>query len=218
MPTVKALLFDLDGTLTHSDPVHFLAFQKLMAGEGLEIDQEGYRRHISGRSNAEVGLRLFPERSVDEHVKLLTRKEALFRELAVELMPIKGLADLFNRARERNMRLALVTNAPRGNVSHMLTAIGASDWFGTIVYGDEMLRPKPDPLPYLMGLERLGVAATEALAFEDSVPGIQSAKAAGIFTIGVTSSRTSEELGAAGADLTISNFEDHRLLSMFQHY
>lgn len=93
----------------------------------------------------------------------------------------------------------------------MLTAFGAADHYGTIVYGDEMTRHKPDPEPYLTGLDRLGVVAAEALAFEDSIPGVQAAKAAGILTIGITNTRTEPELEAAGANITIQDFTGSRL-------
>jgi HAD superfamily hydrolase (TIGR01509 family) len=209
---IKALLFDLDGTLTHTDPIHLRAVQRLLADHDRTIDEAGFREQVSGRSNVEIGLRLFPDRTADEHVALLARKEALFREFALDLVPLAGAIELINQARERGLGLALVTNAPRENVGHMLGAIGASGRFDTIVYGDEMARPKPDPLPYLTGLERLGATADEALAFEDSPPGVQAAKAAGIVTVGVATTRSPEELTAAGADLVIEDFTDERLV------
>lgn len=208
---IKALLFDLDGTLTHTDDFHLQAVQRLMADHGRVIDDAGFREHVSGRSNVEIGKRLFPDKQAHEHVELLARKEALFRELAVDLKPLAGALELIDRARAKGLRLALVTNAPRVNVDHMLRALGAQDRFDTIVYADEMERAKPDPFPYLTGLQRLGVEASQALAFEDSPSGVMSAAAAGIRTIGLATTRTVEELTAAGSHSVINDFEDERL-------
>lgn len=206
---MKALLFDLDGTLTHTDPIHLRALQHLLGEHGREMDEAVYRSEISGRSNSELGRRLFPDR--DDHADLLTRKEALFRDYAVELVPLAGAADLIAAARAAGIGLALVTNAPRANVDHLLSAIGLADAFDTIVHGDEMDRPKPDPLPYLTALDRLGATASEALAFEDSTPGIRAATAAGIRTIGIATTLTDAELRDAGAEFSIADFTDARL-------
>ncbi|WP_435169291.1 HAD family hydrolase [Falsirhodobacter sp. 1013] len=212
MPRIKALLFDLDGTLTHTDPIHLRAVQHLLAEHGLTIDEDGFREHVSGQSNVEIGLRLFPCHDTDAHVALLNRKEALFREFAMDLVPLAGAAELMAAARAQGVKLALVTNAPRENVDHMLGAIGFAGHFDTIVYGDEMSRPKPDPLPYLTGLQRLGVEAAEAVAFEDSPPGLLSATRAGLFTVALTTTRSEQDLLALGADLAVADFADPRLV------
>lgn len=215
MPRIKALLFDLDGTLTHTDPVHLRAIQHLLESEGRMIDETAFRTHVSGRSNSEIGERLFPHHPVEAHAGLLARKEALFREFATDLVPLAGAVELIAAAGEAGLRLALVTNAPRENVGHMLTALGVAEAFDTIVHGDEMERPKPDPLPYLTGLHRLGVGAEAALAFEDSLPGLRAAKAAGLFTIGLATSLTEAELTGAGADLVTQDYRDARLADLF---
>ncbi len=211
-----ALLFDMDGTLTHTDPVHLRAFRHLLADYGLTMDEAGYRENISGRSNPEVGLRLFPHHPTESHAAILSRKEALFREYALELMPLAGAVDLIASARSQGMPVALVTNAPRANVDHILNAIGLSDAFDTIVHGDEMARPKPDPLPYLTALDRLGSTAANALAFEDSIPGIRAATAAGIRTVGIATTLTEPALLQAGADLAVADFTDARLLALLR--
>ncbi|MDH2328141.1 HAD family phosphatase [Cereibacter sp. SYSU M97828] len=206
---MKALLFDLDGTLTHTDPIHLRALQHLLGEHGLTMDEAMYRDQISGRSNAEVGRHLFPDR--DDHAELLSRKEALFRDYAADLVPLAGAADLIAAARRGGLGLALVTNAPRANVDHMLAAIGLDGAFDTIVHGDEMDRPKPDPLPYLTALDRLGATASEALAFEDSIPGIRAAVAAGIRTIGIATTLGDADLRRAGAAFSVTDFHDPRI-------
>lgn len=214
MADIRAVLSDLDGTLTHSDPVHLRAFRHLLTEEWLDMDEPGYREHVSGWSNVEIGQRMFPGRARDVHAALLARKGELLWAYATGLVLTAAAIDLPGAAMGRAMKSALVTNAPRSNVGHMLAAIKAADHFDTSVYGDEMARPKPDPLSYLTGLERLGATASEALAFENSLPGIRTAKAAGIQIVGVASSRTEDELRAAGADCVVVDFMDVRLLPM----
>lgn len=212
---IEALLMDLDGTLTHTDPIHLRAIQALLNQEGLSIDEEGFRRHVSGRSNLEIGLRFFPNRPEDERASLLSRKEALFREYAVDLVPLAGALEFMDQAKAAGTKLALVTNAPRENVEHMLRAITAWDRFDLVIYGDELERPKPDPLPYLQALSQLGVKSHAALAFEDSLPGVRSAVAAGLRTVGLTTTQSSESLMQAGAHLIMSDYLDPRLRGLF---
>src|SRR3954451_9000797 len=115
---LKALIFDMDGTLVHSDPVHLRAFATILAPEGLSIDEETYRSTIIGRTNDAIFASLLPHRSVAEHEDFADRKEAAFRDLASDLRPLEGLMDLLDWAKGKGIKLALVTNAPRLNADH----------------------------------------------------------------------------------------------------
>ena len=103
---------------------------------------------------------------------------------------------------------ALVTNAPVENAQHMLEALGLSERFAVKITIDDVARGKPDPLPYLTALERLGITADEALVFEDSPSGMRAAKAAGLFGFGILTGLTAEEMEAVGADRSIADFHD----------
>jgi HAD superfamily hydrolase (TIGR01509 family) len=210
---LRALIFDMDGTLTDSDPLHRLAFDKALAPYGQAMPEERFREAISGRPNAEIGRILFPNASEAEHLQFSRKKEQLFRDLATALLPLSGLIGLLDWAREEGLSLAMVTNAPRENATHMLEALRLQGRFSAVVFGEEVLRPKPDPLPYRMALERLGIEADEAVAFEDSVPGVQSAAGAGLLTFGVLTTQPAEVLTAAGARYVIRDFEDPVLLT-----
>jgi beta-phosphoglucomutase-like phosphatase (HAD superfamily) len=93
----------------------------------------------------------------------------------------------------------------------MQAGLGLAERFPMLVIGDELARGKPDPLPYLTGLQRLGGEAARAIAFEDSLSGIRSASAAGIFTFGMRGALDDAALHAAGASAVISDFTDARL-------
>lgn len=203
---LKALIFDMDGTLVHSDPVHMKAFIEVLSPEGVMVDDEVYRSTIIGRTNESIFANLLPHRSVEEHVAFADEKEAAFRRLALDLKPLGGLTDLLDWAEERGIKIALVTNAPRLNAEHMLDVLGLTERFPVQITIDQVARGKPDPLPYLTALERLGIGAEAAIAFEDSPSGMRAAKAAGLFSFGVLTGLTGQEMREVGADVTINDF------------
>ncbi|WP_134499893.1 HAD family hydrolase [Microvirga pakistanensis] len=203
---LKALIFDMDGTLVHSDPVHLRAFSEVLKPEGVRIDEEIYRSTIIGRTNEAIFASLLPGRSAEEHVAFADEKEATFRRLALELKPLDGLIDLLDWADQRGIKIALVTNAPRLNAEHMLDVLGVTERFPVQITIEQVERGKPDPLPYLTALERLGVHASDAIAFEDSPSGMRAAKAAGLYSFGILTGLTAREMRDIGADATIEDF------------
>lgn len=208
---LEALLFDLDGTLTDTDTLHLQALQQLLREQGRELSEAEFDAHVSGRANADMCRYLFPGRPVAEHEAFADRKEARFRALSPTLQPTAGLERLLAHAERRGIGMAVVTNAPRANAQHMLAAMGLAERFEHVLVAEELARAKPDPLPYLTGLERLGARADHALAFEDSVPGVTAASRAGILTVGLSTSQAPQVLLEAGAHLVVKNFDDERL-------
>lgn len=209
---LTALLFDLDGTLTDTDTLHLQAFRQLLHDyDGRELTQEQFDLQVSGRSNGLLFADLFPQADAAQRQALAERKEALFRELSPSLEPLPGLLRLLDHAQQHAVGVCVVTNAPRLNAEHMLAAMGLNGRFEHVLVADELARPKPDPLPYLTGLQRLQAQARQALAFEDSLPGVKAASDAGIYTVGLATTQTAERLHAAGAQLVIDDFNDPRL-------
>jgi HAD superfamily hydrolase (TIGR01509 family) len=208
-----ALLFDLDGTLADSDPIHFEAFAEIGRMHGVTIDAEIFREHISGQSNRLICERLFGHVDPSRWDAIADEKEALFRRMLVgRLQPIPGVAAFIEREKRLGSRFAVVSNAPRANVDTMLAEIGLSGVFDEIVLGSELPRSKPDPLPYRTALDRLTVAADRAIAFEDAVPGLLAAVRAEVATIGLETSLDGDAIAATGADLAIADYTATGLL------
>lgn len=209
---LNALLFDLDGTLTDTDALHLLALQQLLLEEEQRVFSHAqFMAHVSGQANANMCRYLFPGRSVAEHEAFAERKEQRFRQLSSQLEPIPGLLRLLDFAEQHGIATCVVTNAPRANAQHMLQALGLSQRLSTVLVAEELPRAKPDPLPYLRGLQALDVAASQALAFEDSVPGLKAAVGAGLRTFGLATSQRPETLLDAGAHRVIRDFDDPQL-------
>lgn len=204
-----ALLFDLDGTLLHTDPLHAEVFIDLFAARGRDIDMAFYLDQLHGRQNAAIFAELCP----DEDARALSEaKESAFRaKLDASVPSTPGTEALLARAEASGWGTAVVTNAPRINAEAMLDAIGLNGAFDTLVIGDECAAGKPDPAPYATAMSRLGVRPASCIAFEDSPSGLQSAAAAGAMAIGMRSSLDDDALRAAGAALSLQDFNDPAL-------
>jgi beta-phosphoglucomutase len=205
---LTALLFDLDGTLVNTDPIHFLAWQKMLSRYGIDIDEVFYKSRISGGLNPEIIADILPQLSSQQAEDFAEEKEAMFREMAVELQPIQGLSEVITWCRRHSIRLALVTNAPRANTFFMLEVLGLEDTFELIVLAEDEAAAKPDPTPYRVALQRLGVKLENSLALEDSPAGIRSATGAGLRTIGIASTHNPDNLLNLGAFMAINDFTD----------
>ncbi|WP_136442491.1 HAD family hydrolase [Pacificoceanicola onchidii] len=204
-----ALLFDLDGTLLHSDPLHFAIFAEMFEERGQTIDEAFYMERIHGTQNLDSFPLLFPG---EDAQALSDMKETRFRERLIGGQPaMPGARALLDRAKSEGWRLAVVTNAPRINAEYMLNAIGLRDSFELLVIGDECSRAKPDPEPYLAAMRTFGVSPEHCIAFEDSPSGLRAARASGAYTVGIRSSGDDTHLRAAGAEVTLADFDDPAL-------
>ena len=204
-----ALLFDLDGTLIDTDPLHARVFIDMFAEMGRALTVSEYMQNMHGRLNQDIFADYMPGCDADA---MSDEKEARFRRvLGASVPPTRGLLDLLGWAREHGIPVALVTNAPAENAEVMLAATGLGAHFTHRVIGSECAAGKPDPAPYLRALEVLRADASRSLAFEDSPSGVKSASGAGVFCIGMRSSLDEAALIAAGADATIEDFSDPTL-------
>ncbi|MEP2533137.1 HAD family phosphatase [Shimia sp.] len=204
---IRALLFDLDGTVINSDPIHIKVFADLLAPHGHIVDEAFYAKNILGRTNANIFGDLAPD--APDPAALADIKEAEFRRRLPRPYPsMPGLGDVMTLARRKGWKTAAVTNAPRANAKAMLDAIEMHDLFDTLIIGEECVRGKPHPDPYLEAMSRLGAAPEHCIAFEDSPPGIASAVASGAFVIGIRSSLDEMPLRKAGAHETAKDFND----------
>ena len=206
---LKAVIFDLDGTLTNSDRVHFQVFKDLFAEYGVELDKKTYKEKVSGRQNEAILADFLPDLPKEEAAAFSDKKEAAFRDRAKgNLVPLPGLLDLLSQIKEKGLSAAVVTNAPPENAAFMLSTLGLENRFEPVVIGDDLPRGKPDPLPYQTALEKLKITPAEAIVFEDSSAGITAALGAGLHTIGVTTTQDAKDLLALGVAHTVADFTD----------
>lgn len=213
---LEAILFDLDGTLADTDSIHFAVWQDILVRFELDIDRAFYRRRISGRTNSKIIKDIIPQLSLEDAWKLATEKEETFRRVASSLRPTPGLDKLIRLTDDSRIKRAVVTNAPQDNAIYLLDVLHLTDTFATVIMAKDAPPGKPDPAPYQLALDRLGVNSSKAIAFEDSAAGIQSAVAAGIYTIGITSSHPASDLIDAGASMAIADFNSPQLWQLLE--
>ena len=177
----EAILFDFDGVLADSEPVHFECWQEIVQTFGLDLDWKTYCEQGIGISDRKLlGFlcdRADPPLDVELLVAEFPRKKDLFRARMLERQPFS--TEVFELLPElRDYQLAVVTSSGQTEVEPVLEQAGLRNFFHAVVYGGDVKQHKPAPDPYLLAVEKLGVRS--ALAVEDSNAGETSARAAGL--------------------------------------
>ena len=182
MNDIKALLFDFDGVLADTERFHWRAWLEVLTPYSPELDWATYERLCIGISDVEMrftfsqlcGKSVTP----DEIRDLYPQKRKVFQALTdhetlVDEQVVRLLASL------PDVDLAVVTSSNQAEVEPILRHAMLLGSLNTVVYGNQVTHYKPNPEPYLLALERLGVEAHQAVVFEDSAAGIRSGKDAG---------------------------------------
>jgi beta-phosphoglucomutase len=181
MPEFEAILFDFDGVLLDSEPVHCACWAEVLAPFGVTVEWEYYRQHGVGVDDREMlrtlAARFDPPRNWEELWAVYPAKKKLFQARMAQLPPFDPSLDGFLGELHRAYKLAVVTSSATTEIAPILAAGRIRRHFDTLVGGDDVKRHKPAPDPYLLAAQRLGVRA--ALVVEDSEPGMASGRAAG---------------------------------------
>ncbi len=186
-PHLPALLFDFDGVLADTEPLHFQCWRDLLLTKGIRLDWDYYQTNCIGISDRQMLFTLGQMGpivySLDELTPLYPLKEQAFRDLVAHNRVIsQALLDALTGCQD--YQIAVVTSSGKTEIEPILRREGVLPLLGAIVYGDEVTALKPDPEPYRTAMERLGVSC--GIAFEDSAAGIASARAAGCQVVEVT--------------------------------
>jgi len=179
----QALVFDYDGVIADTEPLHWKSWVALLSHHGIQLGWDEYRRIGQGVSDKHIYEHFRPQMtSVDPDAFAILNhdRKRMVLDLSLRESPIAqetvGLLKSLGR-----YQLGLVTSSDRAQVEPVLRAAQIFDLFDAMVFGGEAPLPKPSPAPYLLIAERLGVKS--GIAFEDSEPGLESARAAGLRTV-----------------------------------
>lgn len=207
-PRFSACIFDLDGVLINSEPLHLEALRLVFVQHGIPLPPDGFEQFI-GRTDLDVFLEstkgtgvgaLTPDRLVEEKHRMYDRLSD-----TLELMP--GVRIFIARMHEAGLRLGLATSSTADNQRMAFQRFGLDRSFHAVVTAEDVARTKPDPEPYRLAAARLGVAPAHCFVIEDSTNGVRSAKGAGCYAVGLTTTFSASVLRSAGADVVVDHFE-----------
>ncbi|MFO1169009.1 MAG: HAD-IA family hydrolase [Rhodoblastus sp.] len=218
--TIRALIFDVDGTLAETEEIHRAAFNQVFAAHGLDWhwDVDLYRDLLKTTGGKErmrayagmTGAALDEAQVQRMHLAKNAHYADLTRNGAAALRP--GVENLIRRGHTAGLKLAICTTTSRANIAALLSATLGADalgLFASVVAGEDVAAKKPAPDAYLRVLEQLGLPAGACLAFEDSRNGLAAARGAGIATVVTPGIYTAHETfeGAAVVLPSLENFD-----------
>lgn len=197
IPSPKALVFDMDGTLAATEPLHMDAWLTVLGKHGLDVDEQWFQQWV-GLSDAILAAAVVKDHDLGTDQETLQReKRTLFWAKArssAELFP--GVLDGLTALRQK-YPIALCTSSSDKDAEAVFSNTGLDKYFETIITSDRVTKLKPDPSPYLLACRELGVEPLHCIALEDSPAGVTAANRAGLYVIGLTTSKEPDELEGA---------------------
>jgi beta-phosphoglucomutase len=218
---IKAIFFDFNGVIIDDETIQMKAYQEVLRGHDIELTEEWYFDALGMDDRTFV-------RAMFERAKkplnavvwksVLEEKTGRHREMIEDQLPIFPGVITFLKATSRHFSLGLVSMANKTEIGYVFQRAGLTPLFSVIVTAEDASACKPDPTCYVTGLEKLNAKRQherllpllpgECLAIEDSPPGIRSARAAGMRTLGITNTVSEAALRAAGADVVTASLAD----------
>lgn len=207
----KAAIFDMDGVVVDTVPIHFNAWKKMFADYGHEFSFEEYKQKVDGIPRIDGAKAVLTELS-DQQIEVAAAKkqEYFLEEIEKSEIPIyQTTFDLINDLQKRGIKVAVISASK--NAPQILTRIGLVERLDAVVSGHDVTRGKPDPQVFLIAAEKIGVDPSECIVFEDAVLGVKAAKNASMRCVGIDRYGNPERLSKANvvvSDLGETSYEN----------
>ncbi len=218
---IQAIFFDLNGVIIDDEPIHLRAYREILNDEGVALSDDDYFASLGMddptfvRAAFERARKPLTNKTMHE---VIARELVLHRELITDELLVSAGVVTFIKAASRRYQLGVVSMAQRVEVNYVLERAAVDTCFTVVIAGEDAPACKPDPGAYQLALARLNerrrdqrrlpLLPKECLVIEDSPPGIQAGRAAGMRTIGVTNTVSETALRAAGAEVVTASLAD----------
>jgi HAD superfamily hydrolase (TIGR01509 family) len=215
---LRGVIFDMDGVLIDSHPVHRQAWRRFLATVGKEVREEDLDFILEGRRREDI-LHYFlgdlPSTTMAEYGQ---RKDHFFHESFKDIKPTPGILAFIDSLESAGIVLGLATSASSYRTHKTLRMLGMESRFMAVVSGDDVAAGKPDPGVYTLASERMNLPPEDLLVLEDAPCGVRAAKSAGMRCIGISSNGRAEALRQAGADFVIPGFAELSLAKLAERW
>ena len=209
MTHIKAIVFDFDGLILDTETTDFEAWQTMYRAYGVELPLSVWLPIVGDATQ---------DFKIDRHLVELTgkpidrdelrkRQKALHVEMLEDAVPMPGVEDYIHTAKRLGIRIAVASGSSRSWVVGRLNRLGLADHFEIVVCRDDVGRAKPDPAAYVAAVEHLNANPDQALALEDSPPGVKAAKSAGLYCVAVPGPMTKSH-SFREADMRLESLAD----------
>jgi len=210
---IRAILFDFDGVIVQTEPLHKRTFIELLEPFGVEISDERWYQEFAGTGSRKIFRALLDEHGANTDITELVNKR---RDMFIDYVkqgktePTEGLLSFLEHIRAKNLRSAIVSGGHRSYIELLIKMLKIEKFFEYIVAAEDIPERKPDPTPFLLAAKEVGIKPKECLVIEDSYSGCKAGKAAGMK---VAWMRPHKSMAPPECDLIIENFRSSELLT-----
>ncbi len=222
--SIKALIFDMDGTMIDSMPTHKAAWIEFARRHGIQMDVPQMMQRTTGRTGTECMGELFGRvMTAAEALPFVHEKEIIYRELYTPIFSeVKGFKAFMGKALKHGISIGVGTAGDAANVAFAFSHLKLQPEPSVVIRGDMGLAGKPNPDIFLEAAKRLGFAPSECVVFEDAPFGIEAARRGGMRAIAITSTHTASELAGDHVMATAPNYNElladtDLMAKLFQH-
>jgi beta-phosphoglucomutase len=203
---LRGMIFDMDGVLFDSHPIHRKAWRELLRGLGKVVSDQELDFILDGPTREQILHHFLGTLPQDRIASYVQKKDLLFRREEENLRTVDGVESFLATADAAGIPKVIATSASRPRAQRMLSKHGLIQHFDAVLTGDDVSNGKADPSIFLRSAEKMDAAPSDVIVFEDAPSAIRVATSVGMNCVGIAQGRRVRELKKAGADLVVSDF------------